>query len=225
MCEWFRNIPLIGKIRWKPCAVFGGLLVTLVLFLLAASFTTLPGDRGALEGFQNNQSEWLDAAALGVSRLGGWTLASIMMVAAVVYLSLRRRKIDALVVVLSVVPIIAGLLLKEAVGRARPEYLLAGSEPSSLSFPSGHSVFAMIFGGLLILLIGQLIGSIGIRRTFQIVVGLLILAVGASRVYLGFHWPSDVLGGYLFGGMALLGLVWVRARLIDRQSTTSRVVA
>ena len=225
MCELIRNIPLIGRILWKPCAVFCGLLVTLVLFLLAASFTTLPGDQAALEGFQDNQNEWLDAAALGVTRLGGWILASIMMLAAVVYLSLRRRKIDALVVVLSAVPILAGFLLKEAVGRARPEYLLAGSEPSSLSFPSGHSLFAMIFGGLLILLIGELIGSIGIRRALQVVVGLLILAVGASRVYLGVHWPSDVLGGYLFGGIALIGLVWVRTWLINKQSTPSRVVA
>ena len=225
MCERIRNIPLIGKIPWKPCAVCGGLLVTLALSLLAASFTTLPGDRGALESFQNNQSEWLDASALGVTRLGGSTIAAIMMLVAVVFLTVRQRKIEAVVVVLSGVPIGLGFLLKEVVGRARPEYLLAGSEPSTLSFPSGHSLFAMIFGGLLIILIGELIGSIGIRRTLQVMVGLLILAVGASRVYLGFHWPSDVLGGYLFGGVALLGLVWVRARLIDRQSTTSRVVA
>ena len=230
MCELISKIPFVGKlpiyrIPWKPCAVCSGLLVTLALFLLAASYTTLPGDRGALEGFQDNQSEWLDAVAQGVTRLGGWTVASIMMLVAVVYLTLRRQQIDAVVVVLSAVPIGLGFLLKEVVGRARPEYLLAGSEPSSLSFPSGHSLFAMIFGGLLILLIGELIGSIGIRRALQVIVGLLILAVGASRVYLGFHWPSDVLGGYLFGGMALLGLVWVRTWLINRQSTPSRVVA
>ena len=116
-------------------------------------------------------------------------------------------------------PIFAGLLLKEVVGRARPEYLIAGSEPSSMSFPSGHSLFAMVFGGLLIILIGELVKSTPVRRLLQFGLVLMILAIGASRVYLGLHWPSDVLGGYLFGGLALLGLIFVRNMMLTPRST------
>ena len=208
----------IGRLPWKPWMVGGGLLLTLSIFLLAWSFSTFPGDRGALKSFQDNQSEWLDTAALAVTSLSGWAAAVVMIAGAAVYLALRRRRTDALIVLLSAVPMLAAFLLKEPIGRARPEYFITGSEPGSLSFPSGHAVFAMIFGGLLIMLVGELTGSIKIRRTLQIGVGLFILAVGASRVYLGVHWPSDVLGGYLFGVMALLGLVWLRNRLATSEA-------
>ena len=215
----------IGRLPWKPCMAGGGLLLTLSVFLLAWGYSTFPGDRGALEGFQNNQSEWLDTAALAVTSLAGWAAAVVMIAGASVYLALGRRRTDALIVLLSAVPMLAGFLLKEAIGRARPDYFITGSEPGSLSFPSGHAVFAMIFGGLLIMLAEELIGSAKIRRTLQIVVGLFILAVGASRVYLGVHWPSDVLGGYLFGVMALLGLFWLRNRLATSEAGAPGVAA
>ena len=73
----------------------------------------------------------------------------------------------------------------------------------------------MLFGGLLIVLVEELGVPTRVRRGLQIGLALLILAVGASRVYLGLHWPSDVVGGYLFGMLALLGLLWLRNRLTN----------
>ena len=118
----------------------GGLLLTLAMFILAWAFATFPGDRGALQGFQDNQSGWLDAVARGVTSLGGWAVALAMMLGMVVYLAISRRRIDALIVLLSGAPVLAGFFLKQAVGRARPEFFITGAEPSSLSFPSGHSL-------------------------------------------------------------------------------------
>jgi membrane-associated phospholipid phosphatase len=54
------------------------------------------------------------------------------------------------------------------------------------------------------------------RWSLQAGLALLVLAVGASRVYLGFHWPSDVVGGYLFGIVVLLKLVWLRHHLVSK---------
>ena len=211
---------MINKFPLKWYLLTGILLVTVAIFVLAWAFPTFPGDRGALKGFQDNQSGWLDSAALAVTSLGGWAAAIILMSGMILYLAICRRRIDALIVLFNGAPILAGFLLKEAVGRARPEYLMTGSAPSTMSFPSGHSLFAMVFGGLLIVLAEGWIESIQVRRALQVGLGLLILAVGASRVYLGAHWPSDVLGGYLFGAIALLGLVLVRNMMLGQRSTT-----
>ena len=210
---------MINKISLKWCCLSAAFLVTVAFFLLAWAFPTFPGDRGALQGFQENQSGWLDTVALAVTSLGGWAVAIFMMAGMILYLAIRRRRVDALIVLFSGAPVLVGFLLKEVVGRARPEYFITGSAPSSMSFPSGHSLFAMVFGGLLIILVGELVESIRVRRAIQFTLALLILAVGASRVYLGVHWPSDVLGGYLFGGMGLLGLIFVRNMMSAPRST------
>jgi membrane-associated phospholipid phosphatase len=131
-------------------------------------------------------------------------------------LLLLRHRIDALIIFLGVIFIAAGNALKLAVGRPRPEYLLVDSVPASLSFPSGHALFAVIFGGFLIYLVGELVQPRLVRWGLQTGLALLVLAVGASRVYLGFHWPSDVVGGYMFGAVTLLELVWLRNRLVNR---------
>ncbi len=223
-------MPLIAKVsRYKiprkGWAAGGGLLLTAALFLLAATYTPLPGDREALEGFQDNRSGWLDGAALAVSRLGEWKVSAILVLVSAAGLAALRLRVDAFVLVFSAVPCVVGFLLKDVVGRARPEYFLAGAEPGSLSFPSSHALFAMIFGGLLVLWTNELVAQKGIRRTMQVIVVLLVLAVGASRVYLGVHWPSDVVGGYLFGGMALIGLIGIRTRLINNRTKTSSATA
>ena len=231
MVERIRNLPAIGSpapfgpLNWKYCLTCAGMGSTLLIFILAGALATFPGDQGALEGFRSNESGWLDSAALAVTTLGGGMVASALIIGLIALLVFARRRVDALVVLISAAPVVAGILLKEVVGRARPDYFILGSEPSSLSFPSGHALFAMIFGGLLIILAGDLIQPVKLRRAIQIGLALLILAVGASRVYLGVHYPSDVLGGYLFGAMALLGLVWLRSWLVSRSGTPARATA
>ena len=220
-----RKLPFRKGIPWKPCCAGGGLLLTLALFLLAGAYSTFPGDRSALEAFQAQNSGGLDSAARALSFVGGGIVSAVLVSGMIVYLMIRQRRIDALVVLLSVIPIIVGFFLKEAVGRVRPEYFITNSPPNSLSFPSGHALSAMIIGGLLIFFVEEMVQSIRIRRALQVVIGILILAVGASRVYLGVHWPSDVIGGYLFGLMALIGLFWLRSRLIVGRSRLSEAKA
>ena len=212
-----------GRVPWQRWFLAGGLLLTLAIFVFAWLYATFPGDQQALERFQNNQTGWLDTAASAVSKLGWMPVSSVLMVVTVVALFITRRWADALVVTLSGIPIGVGILLKDVIGRARPEYFLTGSAPSSLSFPSGHSVFAMLFGGFLIVLAEELPVSTPIRRVLQTMLALLILGVGASRLYLGVHWPSDVVGGYLFGFVALMGLVWMRNRLPNGRRASAMV--
>tara|TARA_B100000315_G_scaffold108779_1_gene99822 strand:+ start:2062 stop:2571 length:510 start_codon:yes stop_codon:yes gene_type:complete len=164
---------------------------------------------------QGLQSDWLDQVALAVTSLGLVPVSITVILAVSGSLFVLRHRVDALIVLLSLVPIVAGNGLKVIVERPRPDYLLVGSAPHGLSFPSGHSIYAVLVGGILIFLVGQLVKSPLLRLWVQIGIVIVILAIGASRVYLGVHWPSDVIGGYLFGCVALLGLITLRNRLVS----------
>lgn len=210
------NVPnMRGKVSWKLYGLAGVFLLTLGMFFLAGVYASFPGDETALVRFQSLQTGWLDTTALALDTIGREPLALILVVVVAVGLLILRRPTDAFIVVLSVVPLLIGHELKQLVDRPRPGYLLLGPEPESLSFPSGHSMYAVIFGGLLIYFVGKLVPSRLLRRWLQGCLTALILAMGASRVYLGVHWPSDVIGGFLYGGLALAGLIALRYLLAD----------
>jgi undecaprenyl-diphosphatase len=211
-----KTVGLTNRHYWNPWGLTLGTSFTLVLFILAGVFPTFPGDEWVLLKIQGYQAGWLTEAALGVSHLGNTWVAVSLMGAVIVGLLLLQCWIDTLIIFLGIIIIATGNALKLAVGRPRPEYFLVDSVPATLSFPSGHALFAVIFGGLLIFLVGELVQPRLLRWGLQAGLVLLVLAVGASRVYLGFHWPSDVVGGYLFGAVALLELVWLRNRLVNR---------
>jgi len=97
-------------------------------------------------------------------------------------------------------------LLKLLVSRPRPTAKLVqvvGSN-SGFSFPSGHFAYAIAFYGFLFYLTPRLIKQPAARRSLQSLLILLILFTGTSRVYLGTHWPSDILGSLLLSGLLLV---------------------
>ncbi len=212
-------------LKLRFCLTCAGIGSTLLIFILAAALASFPGDQNVLESFRSTESKWLNSAALAVTSLGSQMVAAALMIGLISLLVFARRRVDALVVFLSAAPMMSSFVLKEIVGRARPDFMTIGTEPSSLSFPSGHALFAMVFGGLLIILANDLVQPVKLRRAIQFGLALLIIAVGASRVYLGVHYPSDVLGSYLFGAMALLGLVWLRNWFVSRSARTVGVTA
>jgi undecaprenyl-diphosphatase len=125
---------------------------------------------------------------------------------------------------LAVVTLSGALLLdvglKFAFARARPEaFFDYYPAPSSYSFPSGHALFSTCFFGGTAVLLAHRIRGILARILLWAVAVLLILLIGISRVYLGVHYPTDVLGGYA------VGTVWVTAvalgdRILGRRRGT-----
>ena len=119
----------------------------------------------------------------------------------------------------------AGLLnglLKFSFARVRPASYFDYPLPGSPSFPSGHALYAAsVFGGLAVLLTARM-GSLPLQLAVWVVTVSLILLVGISRVYLGVHYPSDVLAGYA------IGVIWVTTvafgdRLVSHRRRRTRV--
>lgn len=109
--------------------------------------------------------------------------------------------------------------VKELYGRARPSEIKALVEIGGYSFPSGHSMGAVIVYGGILFLIFQFTRSFSLRIFFSILIVPLILLIGFSRIYLAVHFPSDVIGGFSLGlswlslTIAILGLKYTNREL------------
>jgi len=106
---------------------------------------------------------------------------------------------------------LAAVILKIVIGRPRPAVNLVQilSLEQGNGFPSGHAISAILILGLTAYLCWISIENRTARMVILVVLVLLILLIGISRVYLGVHWPSDVIGGYLIGGTLLILLIWM----------------
>jgi membrane-associated phospholipid phosphatase len=146
-----------------------------------------------------------DRVAIALSYLGGMPIASVMFLTLLGYVYWRRSR-DALFVLISMVGV-ANLswLLKVFVNRPRPMLWPRLVQDYGASFPSGHSVYAASFACVFIILCWRTQW-----RGFVLVFALAwMLLMGLSRVYLGVHFPSDVLGGWALG-WAWVFLVYLR---------------
>lgn len=109
----------------------------------------------------------------------------------------KNKKYAVLISVNLFISTVLNIILKNIFDRARPEgYRLI--EIGGFSFPSGHSMASMTFYGFLIYLIYKKIQNKYIKWTLITILSILILAVGTSRIYLGVHYASDVIGGFCF---------------------------
>jgi undecaprenyl-diphosphatase len=150
---------------------------------------------------------WLEVVARDITALGSIAVLSLIVVVAALFLVLAHRRWTALFVLLSTASgVIATFLLKHAFGRARPELFPHGDFVVSASFPSGHAMIS----ALVYLTLGTLVAGLTASRTLKVYVMAVALAlttiIGLSRIYLGVHWPTDVLAGWAAG--AVWALVW-----------------
>ena len=172
-----------------------------LLGYLAHRFNSFPGDGPISQWLQGIDLPFFSWLMEAVSSLGSNFLTVVTVLSLVLWLWFLGRRLEAIFII--VLPSVAGILnywLKLLVDRPRPgDELLGGG----LSFPSGHAVYAVVLFGFLYYLVPRLAGQPLVIRVVQPALVLLILLMGASRVYLGAHWPSDILGSFLFGGLLL----------------------
>jgi undecaprenyl-diphosphatase len=171
--------------------------------------------------FQKNQSPWLSNLMIAVSYIGNESLLSLgLIILAVVLLWIVDLRLEAIMVAaVSAVSAILNWLIKILVARPRPSASLVDviQQASGNSFPSGHVMSYVAFWGLLFSF-GLILfkGNHWWRTALLIVSGLFVVLVGPSRIYLGDHWATDVLGAYIISGLLLGVSLWIYLYLKGR---------
>jgi len=127
------------------------------------------------------------------------TIMVLFVFVIVILLVLKKRSHIIPVVITLTGNFIFVSLIKTILARPRPILANALVFEESYSYPSGHALIAITMYGLLIIYLFTFVKSHVVRRLSVIVGVFLILAIGFSRIYLGAHWPSDVLASYLIG--------------------------
>jgi len=160
---------------------------------------------------------WLHTAMVDLTALGDTAVLTLVTAVVAGYLVVAGRVSTAAFLALAVAGgALVTTLLKQLFARARPDVVQHLVEVSSASFPSGHAANSAICYLTLGALLARTQAS-GPVRTYIISVGIaLTLLIGSSRVYLGVHWPSDVMAGWCLGGVWAV-LCSLAARKLQRQ--------
>jgi undecaprenyl-diphosphatase len=167
---------------------------------------------------------WVEEVARDLTGLGGMAVLALITAASVCYLLMMRKRHAGMFVLAAV---LGGLLLstflKEAFDRSRPDLVSHLSHVFTDSFPSGHSMMSALTYLTLGTLLARMHKDRHVQRFFLVTAILITLLVGISRVYLGVHWPSDVLAGWAFGAV-WAALCWRLAMWFQRRGDVEPAV-
>ena len=167
---------------------------------------------------------WLQEAARDLTSLGSIIVLAIIALSFSGYLVLAGKYAAAW---LTIVAVCGGIalndLLKAAFTRPRPDLVYQAVRVFTSSFPSGHAELSATTYLTIAALLAQSQSSFKIGIYFIALAALLTILIGISRIYLGVHYPTDVLGGWCIGAAWALGcwafLTWLQQRNHSRQST------
>ena len=179
----------------------------LILFGLLSYFAHklpyFPGDVSASLWLQSIDIPFIKPIMQGVSSLPA--AVTIIALLAVVLWILRRRLEAVFIASLFSTGMLVSWLLKLVIGRPRPsgELVQLLGESWGLSFPSGHATCAAVFCGFLFYLAPRLVRQPVVTGVLRAILTIVILLIGVSRIYLGVHWTSDVVGGLFLSGLLL----------------------
>ena len=192
-----------------------------VLCYLAHEYATFPSDMTISQWVQGIDFGLFTLLMKAVSYLGHAVSVSITIALLTVILLLLRRIREAFFIV--ILPAIAGLaneLTKALVDRPRPSGTI---EIGINSFPSGHTTYAMVICGCIFFLAPKVLKWPVVARIVQFLSVLFVVLMGMSRIFLEAHWPSDVLGGLILGGLILAPGVFIYKQYVEGDQTESEL--
>jgi undecaprenyl-diphosphatase len=220
--------------------ILGWRLIRFFLFslLFAFGFTFIaifirdqkiaPIDQAIIHGVQGLESPSLTGMMKGFTFLGSTLAVAVLIVLIFLffYKVFHYRSELILFIVVMAGSVLLNQVLKHAFHRTRPQ-LHRLIEETGYSFPSGHSMEAFAFYGILAFLLWKHLRTVWARGILLLFSVFMILAIGISRIYLGVHYPSDVAGGYLASGFWLFLTIyfyqWEMERRYERRKKMQRL--
>jgi undecaprenyl-diphosphatase len=202
-------------------------ILAILLFFIAFTLFSIIADQIVIE-----KKDWFDSAvfeqinrlhspsnnkiALFITSLGTgiFLIPAYLLILAYLFVT-KRRKTAALVASVAGVSLLLSIVLKKTFQRARPSFVHL-DYVAGFSFPSGHSMVGFTFCGIVVYMLWTLPFNKIVRVVFTILVAVMAILIGLSRIYLNVHFASDVLGSLLVNVM-WLSLCFVCIRIYDHQ--------
>lgn len=233
--RWWLTLTRGGKTEFRTLATLLLVVVLLLVFGVVANEMnegeTRAFDNAVLLAMRNpaNRADpigprWFEDAVRDVTSLGSTTVVIIIVSATVGFLALSRARAAAMLVLASVC---GGAMLmqalKETFSRVRPDVVSHSLVELTRSFPSGHTTLAAVTYLTLGALLARVQSSRHLKMYVLFVAITLTLLVGVSRVYLGLHWPTDVLAGWCLGA-AWAMVCWIVAAWLQREGRVEKKI-
>ncbi|MFC4801830.1 phosphatase PAP2 family protein [Neobacillus sp. GCM10023253] len=197
---------------------FVSLLCFTIMALLVSKHTIINFDRIIIYYVQGLEAPWLTNIMKVFTFIGGTIPAVIISLLSIIILYKVFKHRSELVLFIAVIlgANILFITLKQLFHRARPD-LHRLAEASNYSFPSGHATMAFALYGVLTFLLWRHI-STHLGRTVLIIISVfMIVVIGISRIYLGVHYPSDIIAGYFISAFWLTLAIGFYQRYKERK--------
>lgn len=131
-----------------------------------------------------------------ISHLGSATI--LILICIILYILLKDKKMALIIMLNLAIVYLLNVIIKMIIARPRPDILRLVYE-TGYSFPSGHAMVATGFYGFLIYIANKKIKNKALRRCITFLLTLLIFLIGISRIYLGVHYATDIIGAFIIG--------------------------
>lgn len=180
-------------IKWILCAITA--ILAIVVTINVKNGRILELDLNIYKFFSENIiNDKLTPIVKVITHIGGAKIVFVLTILAIILIKGLKNKLFLLTGIVGT----AGLnvVLKHIVRRERPNINRLIPE-KGYSFPSGHSMMSMAFYGMLIFLIFKYVKNTALKWTLIVILTILLSTIGITRIYLGVHYPSDVIGGFL----------------------------
>jgi membrane-associated phospholipid phosphatase len=188
-----------------PVIAVGGAVAVTMLAIAAVSGISDPFDAAVIEVVRGPDVHTLLSPLGVITELGStWAVTAIAIVVLVAGVLLGRWVEGLAGGLLIGLAAIANSALKTSIARARPDLLEPIVVERGFSFPSGHAALSTVAYGILAVLVIRSGLPLAVRRAVVIALGVLVILIGLSRVWLGVHYPTDVMAGWAAGATIVL---------------------
>ena len=231
----FARIPIVRLFAWlfrrEGARLSRGFLLCLAGVIAFAQLADEmgEGDTAAFDAFVRDgvhsfNTPLLTQLAVFFSFVGDWPFLTVLGVVIFVFLLYIKWKREALIfLITNAGELVLNVSLKAFYQRPRPEALVDYALPPSYSFPSGPALGSFCFFGMLAWIMAANVKTTGNRMIIFFSAALFVIAIGLSRIYLGVHYPSDVVAGYVVGGVWTLTVIFSDRSLLKSRNAEATI--